>query len=97
MLRQQHEMKMMAYNRMMHQQQKPITNQRITNSYTSSTINLLSQISNASKGFKNYSNLSKGAYNSNRTSMSSLNNNSTVTTLTKPETEVNYLELYHPT
>ncbi|XP_031623796.1 mast/stem cell growth factor receptor kita-like [Contarinia nasturtii] len=95
-LREQHESKMSAINRMLCQQRKPTTNRHITNSSTSSTINLLSQSSNVNKSIKTYTNLSKGGCNSNRTSVSSLNNNPiTVTTLNKLEMEVNYLELCH--
>lgn len=76
-------------------QRRQTTSSHIADSSTSSTINLLSQSSNANKSVKSYTNLSKSGY-SDHTSVTSLNNNPiTVTTLNKLEQEVNYLELCH--
>lgn len=92
-LREQHELRTAAANRMAHQQR--MTMASVSDSRGSSTLNLMSQnSSNSNKCGKSYSNLSKNGY-SNHTSAASLNNPITITTLNKLEMEVNYLELCH--
>lgn len=91
-LREQHELRTAAANRMAHQQR--VTMASVSDSRGSSTLNLMSQNSSSNKCGKSYSNLSKNGY-SNHTSAASLNNPITITTLNKLEMEVNYLELCH--
>lgn len=93
-LREQHEVRTAAANRMACQRRHTASQIGDSSTSTSSTLNLLSHCSNTNKSVKSYSNLSKSGY-SNHTSATSLNNPITVTTLNKLEMEVNYLELCH--